>query len=90
MQVIEDEQQRPCHRQALEQLPHRTVDAVPLVLNRHRRAGHERRERRKNGCELPPEVVLESREPMCTQTLDVLVERVDEYPERQVLLELRG
>ncbi len=73
----------------LEQLAHRTVAAVALVLERHLALGRERRQRREDVREFRPHVVVEIGEAAPLEPAHVLVERVHEDGERQVALELR-
>jgi len=89
VEIIEHEHERRSRRESLEQLAHHAVSAIPLVLE-HRSAGClERCQRGKHVRELAADVVIEGLEATRRKPLDVLVERVDEHPERQIALELR-
>ena len=66
-------------RKLLEQLAHRAVAAIALVLQRHLMSTPERRQRRENVPELRPDVVVQGGEAGWLQALDVLVERIDEH-----------
>ena len=77
--------------QALEQLAHRTVAAVTLVLERRRRAAARRGQRGEDVCELG----LRRRRRAASSRLGsspshVLVQGVHEHPERHVALEFRA
>src|SRR5262245_5659147 len=73
----------------MEQLPHRPVAAVALVLGCHRVSTRERGQRREHACELCSDVVVEGLEPCRLEALDVLIQSIDEDREGQVLLQLR-
>ena len=89
VEIVEHEHQRPARRQSLEQLAHGAVAAVALVLERCLTGRLESRERWKDERQLGADVVVECLEAMRREPRDVLVERVDEHPERQIPLELR-
>jgi hypothetical protein len=89
VEVVQDEHERPGLREMLEQRPHRTVAAVALVLGRYRLAASQRRQRREDVRELRLYGAVERSEPARVQARDVLIQRVDEHRERQVVLELR-
>jgi hypothetical protein len=87
MEVVEDEDKRLRGRELREQLADGAGDPVALVERRRRRiprTGH----RGQDLAELGPDGILEALDPPWIDPLDVLVERVDEDPERQILLEL--
>jgi hypothetical protein len=87
--VVEHEHERVGRRQSFEQLAHRTGGAIALV-RKHGSAGRgESRQRRKDRAELGTNVIVERVEATRVKALEVLVERIDEYPEGQVALELR-
>ena len=88
--VVEREHERPAQRQPLEQLPHRAMGAVALVLHDGRAGGCEARQRGQHVRELAAHLLAERREQLRVQAGDELVEGVDEDPERQVALELGG
>ncbi len=90
VEVVEDEDERLRAREELEQLPDGAVASIPLVLDPRAGSVAERRQRREHLSELTPDVVVEPAEPARLEALQVLVERVDEHPERQVTLELGG
>src|SRR3954464_13975885 len=87
VEVVEHEYDRLGLRQPLEQHTDSAVAAVALVLDRGLVTGSKSGQRREDGRELRPNVVVEGVEPERVEAMDVLVERVDEYPERQVALE---
>jgi hypothetical protein len=89
VEVVKDEDQRQGLREMLQQRPHRTVAAVALVLGRYLVAASQRRQRRENVRELSLDSVTEYGEPARLQARDVLIQRIDEHRERQVVLELR-
>ena len=82
MEVVEHEHERLRGRQSFEQLAHRAVTAVALVLKRSSAGCHEPRQRGKDERELMTHVVVEGLKTMRLETLDVLVERFHEHPER--------
>lgn len=88
--VVEHEHDRPRLRERLEQGAHGAVASVPLVLDRRSVADGQAGQRRKHGGELCADIILEVVQALRIQAVDVLVERVDEDPERQVELELPG
>ena len=71
-------------------VPHGTVAAIALVLERHLAAARERRQRREDVRELAANVVVERAEAVRPEPSHVLVERVHEDGEGQVALELGG
>ena len=89
MQVVEHQHERLGRGEQLEQLAHGAVAAVALVLQRRRPRAPRPRATGSTCAELGADVVVERVEPPRLEPLDVLVERVDEDPERQVALELR-
>ncbi len=89
VEIVEHEHQRPARRQSLEQLTHRAVTAVALVLERCLTGRLESSERGKHERQLGTDIVAECLEAMRREPRDVLVERVDEHPEGQISLELR-
>ena len=87
--VVEDEHERPRRCEELQQLADCAVAAVALVLGGGRAARVEAGERGEDGRKLRPDLWLELVEAPRLDAADVLVEGVDEDPERQLLLELR-
>ena len=91
MEVIENEHERLGRREQLEQLPDGAVSAVALVLeSRPITVASERGKRGKDAGELRTDVPVQGIETVRLESLDVLVERVHEDPERQITLEFRG
>ena len=90
VQVVEHQHDRLAAREQLQQRPHRAMAAVALVLRGHVAALGQHRQRREHRRQLRADTVLEIVQQPRLQALQVLVERVDEHPERQILLELRG
>ena len=90
MQVVEHEHERSREGKALEELAHRAVRAVALVLECHLPSGGERGERGEDVGELRLHVVGERVEPFRVESLHVLVQSVHEDRKRKVALELRG
>jgi hypothetical protein len=89
VEVVEHEHERLGGRELFEQLPDRTVGPVALVhggLSGPGRSG----QRRQHLSEPGPHQIVQPIEAARVEALDVLVERVDEDPERQVLFELRA
>jgi hypothetical protein len=84
--VVEQQHERLEHGQLLEQPAHRAVGAEALVLERPGGGG----ERWKDVTELAARDVVEPVEPTRLEREHVVVERVDEQPERQLALELGG
>ena len=87
MEVVEEEYQRLGDREPLKQRPCRAMRPVALVqpgLGRGRRVAERGKELRELGscCRVEPI------EPARLQAGDVVIQRVDEHPIRQVLLEL--
>jgi len=62
---------------------------MALVLERHLAAAGERPLRREDMRELRSNLVVEYSEPLRVQAAEVLIERIDEDGEGQVVLELR-
>ncbi len=89
MQIVEHQHEGPGPRKALEQLTHRAMSAVALVLERSSGTGIEPRQRGKDVRQLGPNVLVECLEAKRLEALNVLLERIDEQPERQISLELR-
>ena len=90
MEVVEHQHQRRGRSESLEQLAHRAVGSIALVLEHGDARCLEPSQRGKHVRELATDVVVEGLETRRRKALDVLVERVDEHPERQVSFELRG
>jgi hypothetical protein len=86
--VVEHEHDRAAHRQPLEQLPHRAMGPVALVLYDGGAVGGQVRERRHHVRQLAAHLHGQRRHELRVDAGEVLVERVDEHPEREVLLEL--
>jgi hypothetical protein len=63
--------------------------AIALVLERDLAVVGERPQRREDMRELRSNLVVEGGEPLRLQAAEVLIERIDEDGERQVVLELR-
>ena len=89
MDIIEHEHQWPRLGEPLEELTDRAMAAIALVLERDLAAVGERPQRREDVRELRLNLVVEGGEPLRVQAADVLIERIDEDGERQVVLELR-
>jgi hypothetical protein len=90
VKIVEHKNKRLRGGHPLEQGTDGPVRSVTLVLERRIATGGDGRQRRQDTRELCPHVGVEQREPLPLQALDVLVKRVDEHPERQVALQLRG
>ncbi len=90
VEIVEEQHQWRGRRQALEQLAHRPVTAVALVLERRPGRRPEPGECGQNERQLGSDVVVERLEAARLEPRHVLVERIDEHPEGQVSLELRG
>ena len=88
MDVIEGEHQRLGGRQPLDQLAHGAMRAVALVLRDGAAARRRIRERRQHERKLAAHLIAQGRHEPRVQSGDVLVEGVDEDPERQVALQL--
>jgi hypothetical protein len=88
VEVIQYEYERLRRRKLLEQRAHRTVAAVALVLWRQLAPGRERGQRREDVRKLRLNVVVEGCEAIPVEPPHVLVERINEDRERQVLFEL--
>ena len=87
VEVVEDEHERLGGGELLQQHAYSAVGAIALVEGRrqgHRRVG----EGRKQLSELGADSRIEPLEAAGVEPFDVVLERVDEDPERQVLLEL--
>jgi hypothetical protein len=89
VEVVEHEHEWLGRGESFEQLAHRPVAAVALVLKRSAAGRREPRQRGKDVRELGTNVVFECLEAARLKPLDVLVERVDEHPEGQISLKLR-
>ena len=89
MDVVEGEHQRRRRRQAFEQLTGGAVAAVALVVECAPSRNCELGERRKDDGEGAAGFVTESVEAARLKALQVVVDRIDEDPERQLLLQLR-
>ena len=90
VEIVEEEHQWRGRRQPLEELANRPVTAVALVLERRPGRRPEPGECGQNDRQLGSDVVVERIEAARLEPRHVLVERIDEHPERQVSLELRG
>ena len=88
MQVVEREHDRLVARERLEQPADGTVRAVALVLQPVSGRAAGRLERREHVGELRHRLLVEVRDRLRSEPVDVLVERVDEDPERQLALQL--
>ena len=86
--VVEDEHERARRGQPREQLAHRAMRPVALVLQQARPVIARGRDRRQHVRDLAERLVAQARQHPRVEARDVLVERVDEDPERQVALEL--
>ena len=64
--------------------------AIPLVLGCYLTAGDAPGQRREDRRQLGANLSIQRTEAVLRETSDVLVERIDEHPERQVPLELRS
>ena len=80
MEVVEHEHERPRLRELLEQRAHRTMAAIALVLERHRSAACERRQRREDVRELGLHLVVEGGELLRVEAPDVLIQRIARRP----------
>ena len=89
VEVVEHEHERSGRGESFEQLAHRAMASVALVLEHSCAVCREPRERRKDVSELGTNVVSKCLEATRLKPLDVLVKRIDEHPEGQVSLELR-
>ena len=89
MDVVEREQQRLAPRQSLEHAPDRVVQPVALgaLAPAHRAVGVARKRREDRG-ELARHVVVEGAQHGRLERSEVVVQRVDDQPERDVSLEL--
>ncbi len=89
MHVVEREQHRRTAGESLEQASDRVVQLVPLgALATARRAAILPRQRGKDRRKLLKQVLVERPEHRRRQRTDVVVERIHDQPERDVLLEL--
>jgi hypothetical protein len=89
VEIVEHQHERRGRRESLEQLAHSAISAIPLVQGHSSAGCLEPCQRGKHVRELATNVVVHRLEATRRKPLDVLVERVDEHPERQVSLELR-
>ena len=87
--IIENEHERRRRRELLQELADGSVGPVPLVLWRHLDLSSEPRQRREDVRELCPD---RQHLPLgrSIQACHVLIERIDEDGERQLVLELRS
>jgi hypothetical protein len=83
--VVEQKHERLGRRELLEEQPHPAVHAVALVAPRPLRSVRERGEHRRYVGE---QVVVQRAPAPWLQGFEVLVERIDEDPERQLALQL--
>ena len=90
VQIVQHEHERPVVRQQLEQLANGAITPVALVGTRDALHGVLSRQRGEHGCEVVAHIVGEPREALRLEPSQVVVECVDEDPERQVALELGG
>ena len=88
MEVVEEEHERPPRGEALEELADSPVCAIALVVGRRGPADGRRGQRRQQEAELDAIPVAERPDEPWLQACDVLVERVDEDPVRQIALQL--
>jgi hypothetical protein len=90
VQVVEHEHERLPARKDVQQLAHRAMTAVALALESSVPACIRGEERGEDERELRTRLVGEPARPLRLEPFDVLLERVDEHPERHVALELGG
>ena len=88
VEVVEDEDQRLGGRQPFEQLADGPVGPVALVQDSRATAAAEVRQRREDLRELDAHVLVEVGQSSRLDAGEVLVQRVDEDPERQVAFEV--
>ena len=88
VQVVQDQHKRLARGKRLQQVTHRSVRAVALVLDGDAATRAEPRKRWEHVRELGARRLVELIQPSWVEPLGVLVERIDEDPERQVALEL--
>ena len=88
MEVVEHQHERPWLGKVLEEGAHRAVGAVALLLERDFSSVSESRQRREDVGELCLSVVVEGRELLRVEALDVLVQGIHKDREWQVALEL--
>ena len=88
MEIVEDEHERLGGRQPFEQLTDRPVAPVALVYGSGRTAAAEVGQRREQLRELDTDVFVEVRQSSRLDARQVLVQRIDEDPERQVAFEV--
>jgi hypothetical protein len=88
VEVVEDEHQRLGRSQPFKQLAHRTVGPIALTLNDAGAGAPSVGDRREDMGELGAHLLAETGESLRVDALDVLVEGVDEDPEREVAFEL--
>ena len=74
--------------EALEQRPHSAVAPIALMLVPHAAFLRKRRQRGKDRGQLGPYVGPKISEANGVDPAEVLVERIDERPEREILLQL--
>ena len=86
--VVQDERHGLPLAEQLQERADSTMAAIAFVLDRDLAAVRESGERRKDRCELGSDAVLEHLELSGLQRVEVLIESVDEDPERDVSLEL--
>jgi hypothetical protein len=86
--VVEREHERPAHREPFEQLAHRAVRAVALVLEHRPAVRGVIGQRREDLRQLDADLVAQRRDELRIEARDVLVQRIDEDPERQIAIEL--
>lgn len=88
VKVVEDEHQRLGRSQPFEQLAHRTVGPIALTLKDAGAGAPNTGQRGEDVGELGAHLLAETVESSRVDALDVLVEGVDEDPEREVAFEL--
>jgi hypothetical protein len=88
--VVEHDHHRSDRGQPFEQFPYGAMTAVTLVNEYRRAAGGAPGQSRKDPAELHADVVVQRREATGLEPPQVVLERVDEHPERQIALELCG
>ena len=88
--VVEHEHDRAHLGEALEQCPYSAVAPVALVLDRHPPSLPERDQGREDRGQLGPDIWTKVTEAKRVDPLDVLVEGIDEQPEREIALQLSG
>ena len=88
VEVIDEEHERRHGREPLQQIAHRGVHAVAVVVDRGGTASRRRVQRRQDLRERVECPVVECIEAVWLEPPDVFVERVDEDPEGEIALEL--